>query len=121
MAGTLKSWVRSANEPGCDFPLENLPYCRFNGGKQGVVIGDSVLEIDTYDRVRLIQQLREDAVERPYLHPLPDVRFELPFDIRNYTDFYASIHHATNVGRKFRPDNPLLPNYKYVPVAYHGR
>lgn len=121
MAGALKSWVRSANEPGCDFPLENLPYCRFNGGKQGVVIGDSVLEIDSYDRARLTQQLREDAVERPYLHPLSDVRFELPFDIRNYTDFYASIHHATNVGRKFRPDNPLLPNYKYVPVAYHGR
>ena len=39
----------------------------------------------------------------------------------DYTDFYASIHHATNVGKMFRPDNPLLPNYKHVPIAYHGR
>ena len=43
------------------------------------------------------------------------------FDILNYTDFYASIHHATNVGGMFRPDNPLLPNYKWVPIGYHGR
>jgi fumarylacetoacetase len=41
--------------------------------------------------------------------------------IGDYTDFFAGIHHATNTGRQFRPDNPLLPNYKYVPVAYHGR
>ncbi len=45
----------------------------------------------------------------------------LPANIRNYTDFYASVHHATNVGSMFRPDNPLLPNYKWLPVAYHGR
>jgi fumarylacetoacetase len=44
-----------------------------------------------------------------------------PADIGDYTDFYASIHHATNVGRLFRPGNPLLPNYKYVPIGYHGR
>jgi fumarylacetoacetase len=45
----------------------------------------------------------------------------VPAHIGGYTDFYASIHHATNVGRLFRPENPLLPNYKYVPIAYHGR
>ena len=45
----------------------------------------------------------------------------LPFAIGDYTDFYASIHHATNVGSMFRPDNPLLPNYKHLPVGYHGR
>jgi fumarylacetoacetase len=45
----------------------------------------------------------------------------LPCEIPDYTDFYASIHHATNVGSMFRPDNPLLPNYKWLPVAYHGR
>ena len=45
----------------------------------------------------------------------------LPADVGDYTDFYASIHHATNVGKMFRPDNPLLPNYKHVPIAYHGR
>ena len=44
-----------------------------------------------------------------------------PVDVPNYTDFYASLHHATNVGRLFRPENPLLPNYKYVPIGYHGR
>lgn len=46
---------------------------------------------------------------------------ELAFEIGDYTDFYCSIYHATNVGSMFRPDNPLLPNYKYVPIGYHGR
>jgi fumarylacetoacetase len=55
------------------------------------------------------------------LVPVADVELQLPAAIGNYTDFYASIAHATNVGRLFRPDNPLLPNYKYVPIAYHGR
>ena len=45
----------------------------------------------------------------------------LPVEIGDYTDFYASVHHATNVGSMFRPDNPLLPNYKWVPIGYHGR
>ena len=45
----------------------------------------------------------------------------LPCAIGDYTDFYVGIHHATNVGRQFRPDQPLLPNYKYVPIGYHGR
>jgi fumarylacetoacetase len=49
------------------------------------------------------------------------VEFVLPCMIRDYTDFYASIFHATNVGSMFRPTNPLLPNYKYVPIGYHGR
>jgi fumarylacetoacetase len=51
-----------------------------------------------------------------------EVTFDLPcFPIPNYTDFYCSIYHATNVGSMFRPDNPLMPNYKYVPIGYHGR
>jgi fumarylacetoacetase len=54
--------------------------------------------------------LRRDEVEQ-----------HLPVAVGDYTDFYASIHHATNVGRLMRPDNPLLPNYKWVPIAYHGR
>ena len=121
MAGALRSWVRAANQPDCEFPLENLPYCRFNGGKQGVVIGDSVLEIAEYNREHLTALLREDSTERPPLRRISDVSFELPVEIHNYTDFYASIHHATNVGRRFRPDHPLLPNYKHLPVAYNGR
>ncbi|KRB82648.1 fumarylacetoacetase [Sphingomonas sp. Root710] len=57
----------------------------------------------------------------PYLHDIADVMMHLPAAIGDYTDFYAGIHHANNVGRQFRPDNPLLPNYKYVPIGYHGR
>ncbi len=50
-----------------------------------------------------------------------DAEMLMPVKVGNYTDFYASVHHATNVGSMFRPDNPLLPNYKYVPIGYHGR
>jgi fumarylacetoacetase len=55
------------------------------------------------------------------LVPMRDAAMQLPAQIGDYTDFYASIHHATRVGKLFRPDNPLLPNYKYVPIGYHGR
>jgi fumarylacetoacetase len=58
---------------------------------------------------------------QPLLIPIHDVQMQLPAQIGDYTDFYASIHHATRVGKLFRPDNPLLPNYKYVPIGYHGR
>lgn len=56
-----------------------------------------------------------------HLIPMRDVEMQLPVQIGDYTDFYASIHHATRVGKLFRPDNPLLPNYKHVPIGYHGR
>jgi fumarylacetoacetase len=55
------------------------------------------------------------------LHGARDCVSHLPAMIGDYTDFYAGIHHAENVGRLFRPDHPLLPNYKYVPIGYHGR
>ncbi len=55
------------------------------------------------------------------LVPMASVELQLPIDIGDYTDFYASIHHATNVGKMLRPDQPLLPNYKWVPIGYHGR
>jgi len=57
----------------------------------------------------------------PHLHPSTACTLHLPVRIGNYTDFYAGIHHAMNVGRLFRPDRPLLPNYKHVPIGYHGR
>ncbi|MGO4516922.1 fumarylacetoacetase [Terriglobus sp. 2YAB30_2] len=57
----------------------------------------------------------------PLLIPMKDAVMRPPADIGDYTDFYASIYHATRVGRLFRPDNPLLLNYKYVPIGYHGR
>jgi fumarylacetoacetase len=58
---------------------------------------------------------------RPALRPRAALEYLVPFQIYDYTDFYASIYHATNVGSMFRPDNPLLPNYKWVPIGYHGR
>jgi fumarylacetoacetase len=57
----------------------------------------------------------------PLLRRASEMVPELPFHIGDYTDFYASIHHATNVGSMFRPTNPLLPNWKHVPIGYHGR
>lgn len=56
-----------------------------------------------------------------FLIPMAQAEYELPCQIGDYTDFYTSIHHATSVGALFRPDNPLLPNYKWVPIGYHGR
>ena len=79
-------------------------------------------------RDRLMAALRIDAtqeyrsVAEANLVDLAVVELnESAFAIENYTDFYCSIYHATNVGSMFRPDNPLLPNYKYVPIGYHGR
>jgi fumarylacetoacetase len=68
------------------------------------------------DRRRTWQKLVE-----PCLVPMNEAVMQLPAAIGDYTDFYASIFHATNVGSMFRPDEPLLPNYKYVPIGYHGR
>jgi fumarylacetoacetase len=76
-------------------------------------------------RQSLSDALREDSPHsarlREDLVPQSEAEFNLPASIGDYTDFYASIHHASAVGRQFRPDNPLLPNYQWMPVAYHGR
>jgi fumarylacetoacetase len=78
-------------------------------------------------RSGLVKYLSESADEyarsdvQQAMTPISEVSFEVPYKIGDYTDFYASIYHATNVGSMFRPDNPLLPNYKYVPIGYHGR
>ena len=76
-------------------------------------------------RLALSRALRKgsasEAELRPALVPMSAVEYALPAHIGDYTDFYTSIHHATNIGRLFRPDNPLLPNYKWVPIGYHGR
>ena len=66
--------------------------------------------------------LAAGATERPeLLHQDADCLMYMPAHVADYTDFYVGIHHATNVGKLFRPDNPLLPNYKWVPIGYHGR
>jgi fumarylacetoacetase len=139
----LRSWVESANKPACDFPIQNLPFATFlrgAGTHVGVAIGDQVLDVTAAlqipsmrtlmamakaERVALRQRISELLSEVPaaaaHLLPMAEVELLLPCEIGDYTDFYASIHHATNVGSMFRPDNPLLPNYKWLPVGYHGR
>lgn len=139
----LQSWVESANQPGCDFPIQNLPVGIFqpHGAKAriGIAIGEFILDgsdwlqgetlngycaLPRSQRQKLrrawSQSLQAGAPKRS-LYRQADCKMLLPTQIGDYTDFYASIHHATNVGSMFRPDNPLLPNYKHVPIAYHGR
>ncbi|HEX8415128.1 MAG TPA: fumarylacetoacetase [Sphingomicrobium sp.] len=73
-------------------------------------------------RLALSRLLRSDAAPRlELLVAQSEAEYAVPAQIGDYTDFYTSIHHATAVGRLFRPDNPLLPNYKWVPIGYHGR
>ena len=160
----LRSWVTTANEPGAEFPIQNLPFAAFSPGpglpvRCGVGIGDRILDVGACEgpmrgeieraaaracgaaslndlmrmgpqaaaalRRRLSQLLRAESGAREAvaaaLVPLAQVELSLPVRIGGFTDFYASVHHATNVGRLMRPDNPLLPNYKYVPIAYNGR
>jgi fumarylacetoacetase len=142
---TLRSWVESANQPDSDFPIQNLPFVMFRRGPQphvGVAIGDQVLDVTAAlqipslisvmsmskaERValrgRISAVLLYPALLQPASHliPMADAELLLPCEIGDFTDFYASIHHATNVGSMFRPANPLLPNYKWLPVGYHGR
>ncbi|SDO35618.1 fumarylacetoacetate hydrolase [Rhodoferax sp. OV413] len=150
-APTLQSWVASANDPASDFPLQNLPFGRFRleedaDWRIGVAIGDQVLDlraaglIDSHDMNRLmrllpearrslrhamVEGLREGSPQQAKfqaaLHAQANVELGLPCEIGDYTDFYTSIHHATTIGKQLRPDNPLLPNYKWVPIGYHGR
>jgi fumarylacetoacetase len=148
----LRSWVASANEAGCDFPIQNLPFGRFRaagsneGFRIGVAIGDQVLDLraaglaDTDDMNALMsasakdrQALRaalsaglaegsgKEAAWSKALLPQAKAEMTVPCRIGDYTDFYTGIHHATTIGKLFRPDQPLMPNYKWVPIGYHGR
>ena len=166
----LPSWVESANDATCDFPIQNLPLGIFRRRGSGdeprvaVAIGDQVLDVQACVEARILPDLSPEAAcalsattlngfmaqgracwagtraaltrllaaDTPTLRDDPALRDRclvsmtdadmlLPATIGDYTDFYASVHHATNVGSMFRPDNPLLPNYKHLPVGYHGR
>jgi len=147
----LKSWVESANDPASDFPIQNLPFgvFRCKGTKEkprgGVAIGDQVFDLaalgietgptlnaiaatgrSTWRRLRkqISKALSMRGYKKSYgkhLVPTKRAEFFVPVAIGDYTDFYAGIHHATSIGKLLRPDNPLLPNYKWIPIAYHGR
>jgi len=165
---TLRSFVESANHPGSDFPVQNLPLGVFQRGgatrpRVGCAIGDHVLDLDACGERGLLRGLPSDVEEASrgetlnalmaleprvrgtlrhrlshllraeggfvtargaadhVLVPRAEVEMLLPARVGDYTDFYASIFHATNVGRMMRPDNPLLPNYRWIPIGYHGR
>jgi fumarylacetoacetase len=169
-APEARSWVASANVPGTDFPVQNLPFAIFKrrGSAEslrgGVAVGDQVLDLralaasgclrsnapaqdaasaasqsslnalmalgpSAWSALRhavfdLLSSGASTAVQtqvQACLIPQADVEYGLPAHIGDYTDFYTSIYHATNVGKLFRPDNPLMPNYCWVPIGYHGR
>jgi len=162
----LTSWVTTANVPGNDFPIQNLPFAvlRRRGRNElfggGVAIGDFALDLRRVHSAGIfsgpagealaaaknaeLNELMElghescSALRRALsqglsigsewqatlseaLIPRDELEYAVPARIGDYTDFYTSIHHATTVGRLFRPDNPLLPNYEWVPIGYHGR
>jgi fumarylacetoacetase len=164
-----RSWVASANAPGTDFPIQNLPFGIFRPAgsagapRGGIAIGDRILDLPACHARGLFAGLAATAAaacggptlnrlmtlgpdhwaalrgqlsdllsaeaspggERSgmsaLLVPMDSAELFLPAEVGDFTDFYASVYHATNVGRMFRPDNPLLPNYKYIPIGYHGR
>jgi fumarylacetoacetase len=166
----LASWVESAQTPGSDFPIQNLPFGVFRRAgrsetaRVGVAIGDQIVDVSACLEAGLIGGAATEAAERcraPQLNdlmslggsglsalrralsdllraesaayhddsgiarrilvPMYEAELRLPAVIGDYSDFYASIDHARNIGSMFRPTDPLLPNYKYVPIGYHGR
>jgi len=147
----LKSWVESANDPKTDFPIQNLPFGIFRSRNSkesprgGVAIGDQILDLaalgvrtgTTLNGIaalgrpkwralrkeisRLLSRKAFRPGTRRFVTPMRQAELFLPLAIGDYSDFFTGIHHATNMGKMLRPDNPLLPNYKWLPIGYHGR
>ncbi|MEO8855538.1 MAG: fumarylacetoacetase [Burkholderiaceae bacterium] len=162
------SWLPAANAPGCDFPIQNLPFAVFRrtGSDEkfrgGIAIGNQVLDLAALgssaalsgavrDATRLcagdalndflaagptawqalrhavFALLKQDAspdmvsITRGCLVPMDEAEYTLPNRIGDYTDFYTSLDHARNVGVMIRPDDPVSPNFRWMPIAYHGR
>jgi fumarylacetoacetase len=163
-----RSWLESANAPGTDFPIQNLPFGVFRrkapgeAFRAGVAIGNQVIDLAAIARdhavagpaAQAVNACGSDALNeflamgpsawralrhalfdllkagasgpgvnalRASLVPQAEVEMRVPTRIGDYTDFYTSIHHARNVGRVIRPDDPLTPNFQWLPIAYHGR
>jgi fumarylacetoacetase len=147
----LASWVESANDPQGDFPVQNLPLGIFRekGYKApprgGVAIGDRIFDLaalgmktgPTLNALAAagrpawvaLRRLLSETLSNPKhskrfakaLVQMKKAELFLPVQVGDYSDFYTGIYHAENAGRMFRPDNPLLPNYHWVPIGYHGR
>jgi fumarylacetoacetase len=150
LAPSLRSWVESANGHP-EFPIQNLPVGIFSvhgaPPRPGIAIGDKVLDLVAagltpeaatlnalLGQGKAARQVLRHAVSAllaegsaaearagELLHDATTCTMHVPAAIGDYTDFYAGIHHATAIGKLFRPDAPLLPNYKHVPIGYHGR
>ena len=149
-AADLVSWVDSANAVGSEFPIQNLPFgiYRASAGddpRACVAIGSQVFDLAGVDaamgpnlnalaaagqntwhdlRGKLSSALSDKSQQarlEKYCRPMSAVQMMLPVHCGDYTDFYTSYYHAHNVGSLFRPDNPVMPNFKWLPVAYHGR
>ena len=163
-----RSWVLTANEAGCDFPIQNLPFAVFRRANSaepfrgGVAIGDQVIDLAVVAQAQCLDGLAHTAAAacaQPALNEFfalgPDawkalrhglfellekafygakvdalracllaqhaVEFTVPTRIGDYTDFYTSMDHARNIGNMIRPDDPLAANFKWMPIAYHGR
>jgi fumarylacetoacetase len=161
-----RSWLESANQGDCEFPIQNLPFAVFRRAdsaeefRGGVAIGDQIIDLGAVAARGVFKAPAEQGVRagaqsslnslmrlgprvhgelrralfdgllhgsalqetlRQCLVAHRDAQYSLPAQIGDYTDFYTSIHHATAVGRMMRPDNPLLPNYAWIPIGYHGR
>ena len=163
---SLKSWIESANQNDCHFPIQNLPYGVFSDKKNsskrvGVAIGEKILDLSLIEKAHLLpvtegtfnqpsvnafmalgasvwketrnaissilvqenRKIHDHAVllDQALVH-LEDASMHLPIEISEYTDFYSSKEHATNVGSMFRdPKNALMPNWLHIPIAYNGR
>lgn len=161
---SVQSWVPSANAPGTEFPIQNLPLGVFSTAdakerRIGVAIGDRILDVSAAldkgllpgleglsaslrsDSLNLLMSsgraarqalrdavftlLRADsghaAAASACLVAMRDAQLHLPAQIGNFTDFFTSIHHARRTGELFRPDMPVAPNFRHMPIAYHGR
>lgn len=159
-----RSWVESANDAACPFPLNNLPYGVFSADEDvahmGVAIGDMIFDchkaakagllkqsgiddaaltarnwngvmaagVEAWGalRARLTEILEEGSSEQSAaeacLTPMEKACMHMPFDVAEYTDFYAGRNHATNVGTMFRgAENALPPNWLHIPIGYNGR
>src|ERR1700733_1370221 len=135
---------------GSLFGLDNLPFGIFAAGgaapRAGGRVADSVIDLAAALRdeafaapalhpfmaegparwagagARSPELVPSGGVPRGPIYPVPAVELRLPFEVADYVDFYASEHHAANLGRLFRPNaEPLMPNWKHLPVGYHGR
>lgn len=145
------SWVPGANEPDAEFPVQNLPFGVYrkkgtsNAFRGCVAIGDYVLDLAAVQaetgptlnalasagretwrelRHRLFDGLTDSTQAGQldeYLVLRENVELGCPVESPNYTDFFTSYYHAYNAGKLFRPDAPLSPNFKWLPIAYHGR